>query len=108
MFRRFAARFMVGTSVLFLAMAGGSSAWAQYGDHYGHGHPGFGRNGTTTGSRGLPPGYQPFPYQALPNRTPVARNWAYFPPTPGPVVKPFSNYRPAPPIDWRKYQSRRR
>ena len=108
MFRRFAARFVVGTSVLCLAMLEGSCAWAQYGDHYGHGHPGFGRYGTTTGPRVLPPGYQPFPYQVLPSRAPVARNWAYPYPTLAPTVKPFSNYQPAPPIDWRKYQYRRR
>ena len=46
MFRRFAARFVVGTSVLFLAMAGSSSAWRQYGDHYGHGHGGSAYYGT--------------------------------------------------------------
>lgn len=111
MFRRFAARFVVGTSVLLLAMAGGSSAWAQYGDHYGHGHGGSGYYGMATMPRQMAVPFAPTDprlnssSQMLPRRPQIP---AYPYPTLAPNTKPFSDYRPAPSIDWRKYQSRRR
>jgi len=108
MFHRSTAQMVFAATVILSAMLERSTAWAQYGNHYGHGHAGFSRYGTTTAPSVLPPGYQPFPSQALPSRVQPAQIGSYYPSLPGPAVKPFSNYQPAPPINPRKYMYSRR
>lgn len=102
------ARVVLAASVMLAAWAGSSTARAQYGSHYGHGHAGLSRYGTISAPGALPPGYQPFAPQVSPSRAQPAQIGSYYPSLSAPPVKPFSNYRPATSVNPRAYQYPRR